>query len=159
MPRASEREDGAHGWMTAAVAAFLGVALGAGALTFAYADGAAYLTDDPAACASCHVMGGHFVAWERSAHRSGAACNDCHAPRDGFAAKYAVKALNGLRHGWAFTTGRYDDALRITPLNRRVSEASCRGCHARMVEAVDGAHSADGEISCIRCHGAVGHPL
>ena len=34
----------------------LGAALGLGAYTFAYARGWAYMTDDPRACANCHVM-------------------------------------------------------------------------------------------------------
>ena len=32
--------------------------------------GASYLTDDPAACANCHVMQEHFDAWPRSSHRT-----------------------------------------------------------------------------------------
>ena len=145
-------------WLTGLAAVVLGIALGAAILTFVYADGASYLTDDPSACANCHVMGGHFDAWQKSSHRNAAVCNDCHAPHDGVLAKYAVKAINGFNHSWAFTTGRFEDTLTITPLNRRVSEAACRSCHAAVVEMVDGTHSGDEAISCIRCHGAVGHP-
>ena len=34
----------------------VGVAFGIGLYTFAYAKGWSYLSDDPAACANCHVM-------------------------------------------------------------------------------------------------------
>jgi nitrate/TMAO reductase-like tetraheme cytochrome c subunit len=43
----------------------LGVAVGVGVYTFAYARGWSYLTDDPAACANCHVMREQFDGWLR----------------------------------------------------------------------------------------------
>jgi cytochrome c nitrite reductase small subunit len=41
----------------------IGVAIGIGAYTFVYAKGASYLTNDPAACANCHIMEEHYSAW------------------------------------------------------------------------------------------------
>ena len=38
----------------------LGIALGLGAYTFAYAKGWSYLTNNPQACANCHVMNEHL---------------------------------------------------------------------------------------------------
>src|SRR5688572_23773077 len=38
-----------------AAAIAIGAAAGVGGFTFVYAEGASYLTDDPAACANCHV--------------------------------------------------------------------------------------------------------
>src|SRR5688572_18049051 len=81
----------------------LGVASGLGGFTFIYAQGASYLTDDPAACANCHVMREQYDAWSRSSHRAVAVCNDCHTPT-GFIRKYAAKASNGYHHSLAFTT-------------------------------------------------------
>ena len=143
-------------WLPGLAVLMVGVAGGAGAFTFAYANGASYLTDDPAACGNCHVMGEYLAAWERGSHRSGAVCNDCHAPH-GLLGKYAVKAWNGLNHSVAFTTGRYPDALRITSLNRGVTEGACRSCHASIVDVVDQPHGGGEEISCLRCHSQVGH--
>jgi cytochrome c nitrite reductase small subunit len=37
-------------------AVILGVAVGLAAYTFIYAKGYSYLTNNPAACANCHVM-------------------------------------------------------------------------------------------------------
>jgi cytochrome c nitrite reductase small subunit len=152
--------------LAVAAAIAVGIALGLGAFTFGYARGYSYLTNDPAACANCHVMTEHFGAWNRSSHRAVAVCNDCHTPSHPVN-KYVVKAQNGFWHSFYFTTGNFPDPLRITPRNRKVTEAACRGCHEQIVDAID-AHSHEqrpgsdteaGELqlSCIRCHAHVGH--
>ena len=135
----------------------LGLAAGVGGFTFVYARGASYLTNDPAACANCHVMDEYYTGWMRSSHRSVAVCNDCHTP-SGLVGKYATKASNGFWHSYAFTTGRFPDPLRIKPGNREIAEASCRKCHSELVTAMDGGAHGAPSVSCIRCHGAVGHP-
>ena len=149
----------------AALAAAIGagLAVGLGTFTFGYARGASYLTNDPAACANCHVMTEHFQAWSKSSHHAVAVCNDCHAPHD-LIGKYATKARNGFWHSFFFTTGRYPDPLRITLRNRDVTEGTCRFCHADIVDQIDapaaahgGARGADAATSCIRCHAYVGH--
>lgn len=43
-----------------------GVAFGLGADIFLYAKGYSYLTNNPAACANCHVMQAHYDAWMKS---------------------------------------------------------------------------------------------
>jgi len=134
-----------------------GAAAGVGAYTFLYAKGASYLTDDPAACANCHVMQAYLDAWVKSSHRHAAVCNDCHTPPD-VVGKYSTKGLNGFWHSFAFTTGRFPDVIQATPRNRRIAEASCLKCHADIVEAVSGPHGAGERIGCVRCHGSVGHP-
>src|SRR5690606_5488477 len=99
-----------------AVCLCLGVVAGTGLFTFSYAEGGSYLSDDPAACANCHVMNDHFYDWQRGPHHAVAVCNDCHAP-DTLIPKYAVKAINGWNHSVAFTTGRFDDPFQITAMN------------------------------------------
>ncbi|HET7904013.1 MAG TPA: cytochrome c nitrite reductase small subunit [Candidatus Eisenbacteria bacterium] len=142
-------------------AVLFGVAAGVGGFTFIYAKGASYLGHDPAACANCHVMKEQFDGWAKSSHRSVAACNDCHAPHS-LIPKLAVKAENGFRHSLMFTTGRFHEPIRITPRNRAVTEETCRHCHEEIVDAMvafdDDAHRPEDAVSCIRCHGAVGHP-
>jgi cytochrome c nitrite reductase small subunit len=137
--------------------AAIGLPIGIGGYTFGYARGASYLTNDPAACANCHVMQEYFDAWTHSSHRSVAVCNDCHTPA-GLVGKYASKASNGFWHSFAFTSGRFPDPLRIKPHNREIAEKACRKCHAEIVQAIEGPHATPREQSCIRCHGAVGHP-
>ena len=137
-------------------ATLIGVLAGIGSYTFVYAKGAAYLTDDPAACANCHVMREQFDGWTRSSHRSVAVCNDCHAPA-GHVAKYVTKGINGFWHSLAFTTGRYPDHIRATPRNKRIAEAACQKCHAPMTAAIQTAHPTGETIACVRCHDSVGH--
>jgi cytochrome c nitrite reductase small subunit len=95
----------------------IGVALGIGVYTFAYAKGWSYLTDDPAACANCHVMQEQFDGWLKSSHRSVATCNSCHTPSN-LIGKYATKASNGFWHSFFFTTGGYEDNIQIKPHSR-----------------------------------------
>jgi len=149
-------------WIVASC--LVGSSAGMGAFTFYYANGGSYFSADPKACVNCHIMQGQFDAWEKSSHRHVAACNDCHAPHDGFLSKWVCKGRNGFFHSLAFTTGRHPDPIRITAYNRGITEQACRHCHAEVVGMIDthglGAGHAqrpDEELSCIRCHADVGH--
>ena len=135
----------------------LGLAAGIGGYTFVYAKGGSYLTDDPTACANCHVMQEYYDGWLKSSHRRAAVCNDCHTPA-GFVSKYTVKASNGFWHSFAFTTGRFPEALQIKQSNREVTEQSCRKCHMEIVLAIDAPHTQMESANCVRCHLNVGHP-
>jgi cytochrome c nitrite reductase small subunit len=147
-----------------ALGTLMGLAAGVGGYTFLYARGASYLTDDPAACANCHVMREQYEGWDRSSHRAVAVCNDCHTP-PGMAAKYYTKARNGFWHSFYFTFGGYPDPIRITPVNAAVTEQACRECHAAIVDAIEGpAHgpgartwTAADRLACVECHRSVGH--
>lgn len=154
-------------------AALVGAAAGLGAYTFVYAKGASYMTNDPAACANCHIMEDHYRAWMKGSHRSVATCNDCHTPKN-IVLKYVSKAENGFRHSLGFTTGRFPDPLQMRDHNYEITEHACRKCHEQITVAIDAgatggeavpvAH-ADGESaparedeqSCIKCHRDVGH--
>jgi cytochrome c nitrite reductase small subunit len=137
---------------------FVGVLVGIGSYTFVYAKGYSYLTNDPRACANCHVMQDHFDAWTRASHRSVAVCNDCHTP-PGLVPKYLTKAQNGFWHSFYFTTGRYPDPLRITRRNQEVTEQACRKCHSELTLAIDPSHVDGGRLglTCSSCHNDVGH--
>ena len=140
------------------MAALIGAAGGIGGYTFVYAEGASYLSDDASVCANCHIMQGHYDAWIKSTHQAVATCNDCHAPHGSLPSKLWVKARNGFAHSMAFTTGRFQEPIRIVDSNRAVTEAACRHCHEEMVHAIDFGPGPDGALSCIRCHADVGHP-
>ena len=137
--------------------AVLGIAIGGAGYTFIYAKGASYLTNDPAACANCHIMQDHYDAWLKSTHRSVATCNDCHTPA-GLIPKYYTKADNGFFHSLAFTTGDFPDPLRIKPRNRKVTENACFKCHSDVVHDIIAVDQGSGTMSCVRCHMDVGHP-
>ena len=141
------------------IAMLIGAAGGVGIFTLDYAEATSYLSNDPAACANCHVMRGHLDAWVKSSHGRFAVCNDCHAPHD-LVGKYYCKARNGFFHSLAFTTGEFPDNILITDYNRGVTEEACRNCHAEIVHQIDlravGNETLE-TVSCIRCHSTVGH--
>ncbi len=138
--------------VTLALAAAAGLALGLGGYAFHYAKGTSYLGNDPATCANCHVMAGHYAGWQAAPHHLVATCNDCHTPH-AFFAKYLVKATNGYHHSKAFTFGGYPDVIQARPESKAIVEANCRRCHAELVDGI-----AHGEVvSCVRCHASVGH--
>ena len=143
-------------FVSVVVSSTLGILIAVGGYTFIYARGYSYLTNDPAACANCHVMENHYSAWVKSSHRAVAVCNDCHTP-PGLIPKYATKAINGFNHSLAFTTGRFPEPLRITPRNAAVTEKACRKCHDEIVSAIEGPNPEENRLSCIRCHSTVGH--
>lgn len=133
-----------------------GLALGVGAYTFIYAKGYSYLSNDPQACVNCHVMRNQYDGWVKSTHHAAAHCNDCHTPHQP-AGKYMTKARNGFWHSFYFTAGTYPDNIRIKRTNRGVAEANCRRCHQDVVMAMDGPHGTKDRLSCVSCHGSVGH--
>ncbi len=136
---------------------FVGMALGLGLYTFVYAKGYSYLTNDPRACANCHVMNEQYAGWVKSSHRSAAACNDCHVPH-ALLGKYLTKGRNGFWHSYYFTMQTFREPIRATPRTRRIAEANCRRCHEAIVMAMGTpSHRVSDEISCVRCHGSVGH--
>jgi cytochrome c nitrite reductase small subunit len=153
-----------------AVGLTVGVLSGLGGFTFIYAQGASYMTNDPRACANCHVMRQHLDGWSRSSHHNVATCNDCHTPHN-FVGKYMTKALNGYHHSLAFTLGNFHEPIQIGPRNRRIAEQACRSCHENIVQMIDhglppGSTTAQGKaaapraaepIDCLRCHANVGH--
>ena len=144
-------------WLLLSLAVLLGAAIGLGVYTFGYARGYAYLTNDPAACANCHVMQEHLTSWMKGSHRAVATCNDCHTPHN-FVGKYATTASNGVWHSFSFTTGNFPDPLRITERNHRVTEKACRHCHEEITGAIEhGGERRAGDFSCVRCHKYVGH--
>lgn len=156
-------------WLLPLTAILVGAMVGMGSFTFGYARGYSYLGNDPGACANCHVMNQQYSAWLKSSHRAVAACNDCHAPHDDVVGKYLVKAQNGFWHSFYFTTGTFQDPIRITAGNREVTEGTCRYCHEGIAQSLvhgtavpefdrtTGLMTSTGTIACTRCHADVGH--
>jgi len=138
-------------------ASVIGMTAAVGGYTFIYARGYSYLTNDPAACANCHVMENHYSAWVKSSHRGVAVCNDCHTP-PGLVPKYITKAKNGFHHSVACTTQRFHEPIRITDSDRDVVERACRKCHEDIALTIEGPqHGETRRLSCVRCHSTVGH--
>ena len=134
----------------------MGILGGLGAFTFGYGDGAAYLKDDPQACANCHVMQANLDSWTKSSHGSIATCNDCHLSHD-FLGKWLTKADNGFFHSLAFTTNDFHEPIQIKPRNRRVTQSACLHCHADYVNHMLPVETGGDMLLCVHCHGDVGH--
>jgi cytochrome c nitrite reductase small subunit len=139
-----------------ALAALFGGVVGLGGFTVYYASGLSYLSNDPEACANCHVMWEQFDAWNRGSHRVVATCNDCHAPHDSIVSKYATKARNGFKHSYAFTTGDFTEPIRITPRNEEIARAACLYCHGALTNDMNHSNTEE-PTDCLQCHSGVGH--
>lgn len=155
-PRARARVTAAR-VLAFALAALLGALLGAGLFTLAYAEGLSYLSNDPEACVNCHIMRDQFAGWQTGPHKDAATCNDCHVPHR-LLSKYVGKALNGWHHSSAFTTGDFDEPIRIRPGNAAVLEHNCRTCHRELVSEISGHYGSDEDgPRCVQCHRDAGH--
>ncbi|MDJ0974454.1 MAG: cytochrome c nitrite reductase small subunit [Planctomycetota bacterium] len=140
-----------------AVAILIAGLVGFGLYTFNYADGASYLSDDPRACANCHIMEPQFDSWQKASHHGAATCNDCHLPAEGLA-KYLSKMENGWNHSVAFTLQNFDEPIRMTEKSAAILQANCLRCHGELAHAVaSGASGAQDEVRCVHCHSRVGH--
>lgn len=158
----------AHARLWTAVGALAGVLIGLVGFTFDYAQGLSYLSNDPAACANCHVMREQLDSWQKGPHHAVATCNDCHVPPS-FPEKYLAKARNGYHHSFGFTFQSptpdepgarrvYQEPIRIKAANSQVLQDNCLRCHADLVhDIVRGSTWASGAVRCVHCHAGVGH--
>ena len=151
-------------WLIVVVVVLVGAGIGLGGFTFVYAEGYSYLSNDPSACANCHIMGDHYAAWLKSSHSAVATCNDCHTPHDNLVDKYYVKAKNGFWHSFYFTTGNFPYPIRITEPNHEVVQEACMDCHESITESITHGLPSEGiedmeALDCTRCHRHVGHWL
>lgn len=154
--RDASRSAGIVRGLTILAAGALGVFGGLGVFTFGYGDGSAYLTNNPASCANCHVMQGHYDSWLKSSHKHVATCNDCHLPHNPVG-KWVTKADNGFFHSLAFTTNDFHEPIRIKDRNRRVTQGACLHCHGEYVDHMLPAAPGEDMLNCIHCHTDVGH--
>lgn len=155
----SPRPAGRLEWIRAFSVAFAilsGILLGVGVFTFGYGQGAAYLGNDPKACANCHVMQGHYDSWLNSSHQNVAVCNDCHLPHN-FSGKWITKADNGFFHSLAFTLENFHEPIQIKPRNRRVTQNACLDCHEDIVRQMLPAEDGRDMLFCVHCHADTGH--
>lgn len=142
-----------------ALACTTGLLAGLGIFTWTYAEGGSYFSNDPRACANCHVMRDYLDSWQKSSHHARATCNDCHTPQ-AIVPKLIAKSENGMRHSWKFTFQNYPDRLTITRGNLQNLEQNCIACHGDLVGGLSvrgetgGGH---GTGSCVHCHAGVGH--
>lgn len=140
-------------WPVAAVFA-LAFAVALGGFTMVEGKAFSYFSTRSEACANCHVMQPQLDSWQHGSHHQVATCSDCHLPTS-FVAKYVAKMKNGWHHSRAFTTGNFDEPIRIGRANGDILEDNCRRCHADAI-----AHMSPGPLApipCVHCHAQVGH--
>ena len=137
------------------LAVLIGILIGAGGHTAYTANATAYLSDNPAACANCHVMRDHLDGWQHSSHERVAVCNDCHVPHD-LIGKYLAKADHGWRHSKAFTLQNFHEPIRITDHDLEIVQDNCVRCHEAMVDQMHISPTGQ-KAECVHCHRTVGH--
>ncbi len=142
-------------WLLLLAVALAGALFGLGGFTFVYAKGYSYLSNDPAACANCHVMREVYDGWNHSSHKGIATCNDCHTPHD-LIPHYAVKALDGYKHSAAFTLSDIPEPIRIEPFDKGIALQNCLRCHGDLTSMMNHQFSAE-PTDCLRCHVGEGH--
>jgi cytochrome c nitrite reductase small subunit len=145
------------------VFALAGVVVGLGLYTVYVSRAWSYLSDEPAACVNCHIMGPQYQAWSRSSHAVWTNCNDCHVPQDSIISKYAFKAMDGLYHAAVFTARRDPQVIRAREASSQVILQNCLRCHTQLVTEftkmnVDYKQVLAGEAkACWDCHTQVPH--
>lgn len=144
--------------LAAVAAATVGVLLGVGGYAVRYSNAVSYLGKEPATCANCHAMAGHYEAWAAGPHAQAATCVDCHLPHEGLVEQYLVKAEDGLVHGVRFTLDDYPENVVIRDKSLAVADRSCLHCHGDLTTDMMFARDDGAEgLSCVRCHSGVGH--
>ncbi len=154
-----------HPLLLALVCALIGMLIGVGGYTFIYAKGYSYLSNDPQACANCHIMRTELDGWQKASHHTVATCIDCHVPHT-LVAKYLTKMENGYNHSRAFTFQDFHEPIEMRSQSKAIVLANCVECHKQMVSPItasagsfaqssNAGHSA--QVDCIPCHRGVGH--
>lgn len=122
-----------------------------------------YLSNSPATCMNCHIMGPEYATWYHSAHRENATCNDCHVPQDNIFHTYYFKAMDGLRHSTIFTLKMEDQAIIIKDAGKLAVQNNCKRCHQNVISEIAAMGEyrqnavAQNERKCWDCHRSTPH--
>ena len=135
----------------------LGIFCGTGLLLAHIARVTSYMDDSPETCMNCHVMTDSFVSHRNSSHGRDASCNDCHLPHTSLAREYAFKAVDGLKHAYAFTLNPDVQTMKLSSFAAPVVQENCMRCHeSRMSEVSVASYDTSG-LKCWDCHSSVVH--
>ncbi len=140
-----------------------GLVVGLGLYTIYVSRAWSYVSDEPAVCVNCHIMGPYYQAWQKSSHAVWTTCNDCHVPQDNLINQYAFKAVDGLYHSAVFAVGAEPQVIRPREASSRVVMQNCVRCHSPLTTEfvkmnVDYDEVLKGEKkACWDCHTQVPH--
>jgi cytochrome c nitrite reductase small subunit len=127
-----------------------GICIGMVVLLARIANAASYLSDAPRTCMNCHVMTDAYATWQRGSHGRVAVCTDCHVPHNNPVAKYAFKAVDGLKHSYVFTLRKEPQVLELSTRAVPVIQTNCLRCHNDQLTMIRLAESS--ERKCWDCH-------
>ncbi|ULB34737.1 MULTISPECIES: cytochrome c nitrite reductase small subunit [Proteiniphilum] len=119
------------GWRYPAII-ISGAFVGLFAYTFFASRAYSYLSNDPATCVNCHIMGPYYATWMHSSHGRNTTCNDCHVPQDSKVKGYYFKAVDGLRHSAIFTIRGENQAIQAIEASSQVIMDNCIRCHTQL---------------------------
>lgn len=139
-----------------ALLALCGIVVGLSSFTFIYGKGYSYLQDNPKACVNCHIMRDQYDSWTNSSHHKVTTCNSCHSPENIYF-KYFNKIDNGFMHALKFTTGTYNDPIRIRKHNFNITMSACLKCHGELMSSTLHQGPMMEGRSCVACHRDIGH--
>jgi len=120
-------------------------------------------TNDPAFCASCHIIEPFYRSWQGTVHaRQAVQCVDCHF-RPGLSGRIQGETYAVLKLA-QFAVGAYDRPTAAV----LVTNQNCLRCHKEVVAqaiTLPGAlsfahqtHLTKAKMECRNCHPAIGHP-
>lgn len=130
----------------------VGLLLLAGAGLYAATTLSLKSTDEPAFCASCHVMHEVVRTQQQSVHAS-LACNDCHLPEKGMGRLYH-KAKSGIWDFYQNTLGDPPDVIHASPEMKEIINGNCQACHVMTTLNVA---ATDAKQFCTDCHRQTPH--
>ena len=142
----------------------LGVICGLGAYTVYASRFGSYLSDDPATCTNCHIMGPYYATWSHSSHSRNTTCNDCHVPHENAVKKWFFKGKDGMRHAAIFTMRGEPQVIKAIDESASVIMDNCIRCHTQLntefvkTGKIDYDRVKEGEgKACWDCHRDVAH--
>ena len=118
-------------WKLAAIIAG-GVLCGLGSYTLYASRAWTYLSDDPATCVNCHIMGPYYATWNHSSHSRNATCNDCHVPHENAVKKWFFKGMDGMRHASVFMMRGEPQVIQAIDESAEVIMNNCIRCHTQL---------------------------
>ena len=118
-------------WKLAAIIAG-GILCGLGSYTLYASRAWTYLSDDPATCVNCHIMGPYYATWNHSSHSRNATCNDCHVPHENAVKKWFFKGMDGMRHASVFMMRGEPQVIQAIDESAEVIMNNCIRCHTQL---------------------------
>lgn len=108
--------------------------------------------NDPAMCATCHVMEQQVASHAASSHRT-VSCNACHLEH-GFLSGPFSEMKVGSRHLAIFVTGATPATIRARSDSRAMLQKNCISCHATTLHETE---LETGGRYCWECHRSTPH--